>query len=72
MNTAKIFSSLQVLFSFKYSIKMVGFGLGFYYELKVILGRFASIFGINNTTMMELSPIALELATLMESMSKIN
>jgi hypothetical protein len=51
LNMAKIFSSIEVIFSFKFSIYMLSMGLGFYYEVKVVLGRFASIFNIKRTAM---------------------
>lgn len=53
---AKIFSSLEVILSFKFSIFMVGLGLGFYYEVKVVFGRFASILKIEKTAMVQVDP----------------
>lgn len=35
---------------------MLILGLGFYYEVSVVFGRFASIFSINNTSMVEIDP----------------
>lgn len=56
LSTAKIFSCLEVVFSFKYSIFMLTLALGFYYEVVVVFTRFASVFNINNTAMVELHP----------------
>jgi hypothetical protein len=52
----KIFSTLEVIFAFKYSIFMLGVGLGFYYEVKVVFQRFASIFSIKRTAMIQIDP----------------
>jgi hypothetical protein len=51
LSTPKIFSTIEVIFSFKFSLFMLTLGLGFYYEVKVVLGRFASIFNIKRTAM---------------------
>lgn len=56
LTTAKIFSSLEVIFAFKFSIFMLSIGLGFYYEVKVVFGRFASIFAIKRTAMIKIDP----------------
>lgn len=56
LSMAKIFSSLEVIFAFKFSIFMLGLGLGFYYEVKVVLDRFASIFKIERTAMVQVDP----------------
>jgi hypothetical protein len=50
----KIFSSLEVIFAFKFSIFMLGLGLGFYYEVIVVFARFASIFKIENKSMIQI------------------
>jgi len=46
LTLAKIFSTLDVIVSFKIAIYMLVTGLGFYYEVKVVFKRFASIFNI--------------------------
>jgi hypothetical protein len=51
LSIAQIFSSMEVIFSFKYAIYMLIVGLGFYYEVNVVLDRFASIFNIKRTAM---------------------
>jgi hypothetical protein len=51
LSMAKIFSSLEVIFAFKFSIFMMGMGLSFFYEVKVVFERFASIFKIKRTAM---------------------
>lgn len=56
LSIPKIFSTLEVIFAFKYSIFMLGVGLGFYYEVKVVFERFASIFSIKRTSMIEIDP----------------
>lgn len=56
LSTAKIFSSLEVIFSFKFSIFMLSLGFGFYYEVKVVFTRFASIFNMKRTAMIEVDP----------------
>jgi hypothetical protein len=56
LNMAKIFSTLEVIFSFKFSIMMLSLGLGFYHEAKVVFSRFASIFRIKNIAMVQFAP----------------
>jgi len=46
LTVSKIFSTLEIIISFKLSIFLFVIGLGFYYEAKVVFGRFASIFNI--------------------------
>ena len=57
LDSNKIFSCMEVIFSFKYSIFMLISGLGFYHEVSVVFERFASIFSISNPTMLEIDPI---------------
>lgn len=56
LDLAKIFSCLEVIFSFRYSIFMLIIGVGFYYEVKVVFCRFATIFSIKNLSMVEIDP----------------
>ncbi len=55
LNMAKIFSTLEVIFSFKFSLMMLSLGLGFYHEVKVVFGRFANILNIKNVVMLKLT-----------------
>jgi ATP-binding cassette subfamily C (CFTR/MRP) protein 4 len=57
LTAAVIASTLEVIFSFKFSIIMLGLGLGFYYEVKVVFARFASIFSIKPTAMIRIDPL---------------
>lgn len=57
LDLAKIFSTLEIIMNFKLSIFMFILGLGFYYEVKVVFGRFANIFNIENTSMIKIDPI---------------
>lgn len=60
LDLAKIFSCLEVIFSFRYSIFMLIMGVGFYYEVSVVFGRFANIFSIKNVSMVEINPVTKE------------
>lgn len=40
--------------SLKLNVLVLSLGIGLYYEIKVVYGRFASIFNIENTTMIEI------------------
>ena len=51
LTLSKIFSTLDIIINFRLSIIMLVFGLGFYYEVKVVFERFASIFNIENVCM---------------------
>jgi len=46
LTLSKIFSTLDIIIHFKISIFIFATGLGFYYEVKVVFERFASIFNI--------------------------
>ena len=54
LTTAKIFSTLEIIGYLKMTMMMFSHSLGFYYELKVILGRNAAIFNIKNKKMVEI------------------
>lgn len=56
LDTAKIFSCLEIIFTFKYMIVLFAKGIGFYYEMQVILVRFATIFNIKEHTMLQIHP----------------
>ena len=56
LDLAKMFSCLQVIFSFKHYITYLIVGLGCYYEVSVVCGRFANIFPIKDTSMVEIDP----------------
>ena len=43
--------------SIKFNLTYVNIGLGLYYELKVVFSRFASIFNIKNTFMIEIDEL---------------
>jgi len=54
LTLAKIFSTLEVATALKQTIIMMALGLGVYYEIKVVFGRFANIFNIENTCMLQI------------------
>ena len=60
LTLSKIFSTLDIIINFKLSIFMFVSGLGFYYEVKVVFERFASIFNIENVSMIEIDPNTLQ------------
>ena len=41
-----IFSILEIMATLKRNLLLVNMGTGLYYELKVVFGRFASVFNI--------------------------
>jgi len=51
LTLSKIFSTLDIIINFKQSLAYMTIGLGFYYEVKVVFERFASIFNIENVSM---------------------
>jgi hypothetical protein len=51
LTMAKIFSSLEIIFSLKFGIIMLSNGLDFYYQIKVTFERFANIFNIKRIAM---------------------
>jgi len=51
LTLSKIFSTLDIIINFKMSISILASGLGFYYEVKVVFERFASVFNIENVSM---------------------
>jgi len=51
LSMPKIFSTIEVIFAFKFSIFMMSLALGFYYEVNIVFERFASIFNIKKTGM---------------------
>jgi hypothetical protein len=56
LTMAKIFSVIEMVITFRFYILMLCIGLGFYYEAKQVFGRFASIFNIKRTKMIEIDP----------------
>jgi hypothetical protein len=56
LTLSKIFSTLDIIICFKGSIFMFAAGLGLYYEAKVVFERFASIFNIENISMIQIDP----------------
>lgn len=53
---SKVFSVLEIMSALKMNVLMFSTGLGIYYELKVIFGRFANIFNIANKSMIKVYP----------------
>jgi hypothetical protein len=51
LNMAKMFSSLEIMFSLKMATYSFSCALDFYYQIKVTFERFANIFNIKNTAM---------------------
>ena len=51
LTLSKIFSTFDIIINFKLAIFILATGLGFYYEVKVVFERFASIFNIENISM---------------------
>ena len=49
-----IFSILEIMATLKRNLLLVNMGTGLYYELKVVFGRFASVFNIENKSMIEI------------------
>ena len=49
-----IFSILEIMATLKRNLLLVNMGTGLYYELKVVFGRFASVFNIQNKSMIEI------------------
>ena len=56
----KIFSTLEIITNFKQSISTFSRGISFYYEVRVVFERFASIFNIENASMIEIDPVTLQ------------
>lgn len=52
----RIFSTLEIMASFQLSVFIFSLGLGFYYEVDVVLSRFASVFNIEDTCMIKIDP----------------
>ena len=53
---ALIFSTLEIFSSVRRSLTWLNIGVGLYFEIKVVFGRFASIFNIPNKSMIEIDP----------------
>ena len=51
---AIIFATLEMFASVKRSLTFMNIGVGLYFELKVIFSRFAIVFNIKNTSMVEI------------------
>ena len=51
LTLSQIFSTLDIIINFKVAIFIFDIGLDFYYEVKVVFARFASIFNIENVSM---------------------
>ena len=50
---SKIFSTLEIMASLRNTMNILINGVALYYELKVVFGRFASIFSLENKSMIE-------------------
>ena len=53
LNTATIFSTLEILVTLRLSLFCFGIGSGFYFELQVILERYASIMNLKDQRMIK-------------------
>ena len=51
LNFVKIFSTLEMFASLKFLLMVTNMAVGLYFELKVVFGRFANIFNIENKSM---------------------
>ena len=51
LNFAIIFSTLEIFSSVRRNLALLNIGVGLYFEMKVVFGRFASIFNIENKSM---------------------
>lgn len=60
LSMPKIFSAFEIILSLRYSIFMFLLGLGFFVEVMVAFDRFASIFNINHTAMIQIDPTTKE------------
>lgn len=56
----KIFSVLEIMSSLKVNVLMFVLGMGLYYEIKVIFARFASIFNLENKSMIHIDTLKKE------------
>ena len=56
LNFAIIFSTLEIFSSVRRNLALLNIGVGLYFEIKVVFGRFASIFNIKNKSMIEIDP----------------
>lgn len=56
MEYSRVFSLLEIMASLKMNILMFSRGMGYYYEMKVVFGRFANIFNIANKQMIKVDP----------------
>jgi ABC-type multidrug transport system fused ATPase/permease subunit len=54
LSVARIFSSIEVLFSFKHAMDMLSISLEEYYNGMVVLKRFADIFNTEQRTMIQI------------------
>ena len=51
-----IFSILEIMTTLKRNLMVFNTGSGFYFELKVVFGRFASVFNTENKSKIEIDP----------------
>lgn len=49
-----IFSTLEIIISLRLFMRSIVFGFNFYYEIKEVFARFASIFNIKNISMIQI------------------
>ena len=57
LTTAKILSTLNVLMILRVMVFLIGFSIGFGFELKIIFQRFCAILNIKDKRMIQLDPI---------------
>lgn len=56
LTISKIFSTMELMITTRLLIYFFGFALGFYFQLKVIFGRFAQIYNIKDNKMIPIDP----------------
>ena len=60
LNTANIFSTLEILVTLRLSIFYFGIGSGYYFEVMVILERYAGILNFKNERMIKIDEVSKE------------
>ena len=56
LSNAKIFSTLDLMATLRIVVVSMGISLGFYFELKIIFGRFCTILNIDDKRMIKIDP----------------
>ena len=56
LSNAKIFSTMELMATLRLLVVCMGISLGFYFELKIIFGRFCTILNIEDKKMIKIHP----------------